>query len=290
MNIANIISFIYIQRLKNFNKAAKKLYITQPSLTSRIKTLEKELGVRLFNRDNKHVELSEEGHIFLPYAIDIYNSYLKAKTSLQKSTSTITVGSIISVSTSILPNAVYQFQNRNHHLSFEIITAKTTTIIKKLLENECQIAITEKINNPDIISELVYLDNVSLFVSSTHPFRSINRKLSITDIGSEPLICFNPNSTYWNDILNSFRVNHLMPNIVFNIDSMEAAKSAIQNNIGIGFLPELSLEKDITTGNLYKVPMDLENDFKREITLSYLKNANQEIKELAEVLLYSLQD
>lgn len=289
MNIANIVSFIYIQRMKNFNKAAKKLYITQPSLTSRIKTLEKDLGVRLFNRDNKHVELTEEGHIFLPYAIEIYNNYLKAKASLQKSTSTITVGSIISVSTSILPNAVYQFQKQNHYLSFEIITAKTTTILKSLLNNDCQIAITEKVDDPNIISELVYLDNVSLFVSPTHPFVKLKRKITIEEIASEPLICFNPSSDYWSDISSRFKEKHLMPNIVFNIDSMEAAKSAITNNIGIGFLPELSLEKDISSGNLYKVSIDPKYDFKREITLSYLKNSNKETQEFSEVLLYALQ-
>lgn len=143
INIDHVISFIYIHRFKSFHKAAKKLYITQPSLSSRIKTLEKNLGVKLFNRSTRVIELTEDGETFLPYANQILNSYLKAKMSLSKSSYTLTIGSIISVSMSFLPKMVYDFQQINKHTSIEIITAKTVSITEKLLKGECQIAITE---------------------------------------------------------------------------------------------------------------------------------------------------
>jgi len=289
MNIDNIISFIYIQRLKNFNKAAKKLFITQPSLSSRIKTLEKDLGVVLFNRDRKSVELTKEGHIFLPYAHKIYNNYLEAKARLQNTNTPITVGSIISFSTSLLPNAVYQYQKLNHHLSIDIITAKTSTILDKLVKNECQIAITEKIDEPNIISEPIYLDNVSLFVSPSHRFANANYKITIEEIASEPLICFNSQSDYWQEIAASFRAKNLIPNIVFNIDSMEAAKSAITKDIGICFLPELSLEKDVSSRHICKVPIESNYDFKREISLSFLEDSDQMVREFSEFLLYAIK-
>lgn len=289
MNIDHVISFIYIDRLKNFHKAARKLYITQPSLTSRIKALEKELGVLLFIRSHKTVELTKEGEVFLPYAHQIFNSYLKAKMSLQKNTSSITVGSIISVSTTILPSAVYHFQKNNSHLSIEIITAKTSTMIDKLLNQDCDIIITESFEHPDIITEPVFHDNISLIVQPSHPFTKLNRKVTLEEVSNEPLICFNPISNYWGNILSSFKSLNFTPNIIFNIDSVEAAKSAITKNIGISFLPELSLENDISSGYLSKVPIESGFDFEREISLSYLIDANEEIQRLSEFLLQTIK-
>ncbi|WP_339251783.1 LysR family transcriptional regulator [Sporosarcina sp. FSL W8-0480] len=289
MNIDHIMSFIYINRFKNFHKAAKTLYISQPSLTSRIKTLEKELGVRLFNRNTKKVELTEDGEIFLPYANQIFNSYLKAKVSLSKSNSSLTIGSIISVSMSILPKVVFDFQQINSHTTIEIITAKTVTMIDKLLRGDCQIAITESVNHPKIISEPIHHDNVSLFVNKSHPFASYNRPITLEEVSGEPLICFNPRSNYWKDISTSFKSNGLPMNVVFNIDSLEAAKSAITKDIGICFLPELSLENDISNGTLIRIPLESNKEFKREITLNYLMDANDEIKRLAEFLLQAFK-
>lgn len=289
MNIDHVESFIYVNRFKNFHKAAKKLYIAQPSLTSRIKALEKDLGVQLFNRDKKSVELTEDGEIFLPFATQIFKSYLEAKNRLSKNTSSFTIGSIISVSMSLLPSVVFEFQKNNNHISIDIITGKTATMIDKLLSGDCQIAITESIDHPNIMTEPVYHDNVSLFVNPSHPFASYNRPITLKEISSEPLICFNSGSYYWKEIASSFKSRDLTPNIVFNIDSMEAAKSAITKDIGICFLPELSLENDINHGYLTRIPVENNLDFKREISINYLISANDDIKRLSEFLLQAIR-
>ncbi len=289
MNIDNIVSFIYVQRLKNFRKAAEKLYITQPSLSSRIKTLEKDLGVTLLNRNKNKVEITEDGEKFLPFAYEIYNSYLNAKATFQKTESVITVGSIISVSTSILPDAVYQYKNNNPHLTVEVITAKTETMLDKLLNNECQVIITETVDHPDIITEKIYEDTVSLFVNPSHAFANTDRIIGIEEIATEPLICFNSQSTYWQEIVNNFENRHLKPNIVFNIDSLEAAKSVILKDIGISFLPKLSLEKDIASGDLFKVDIDPDLEPKRIIYLSYRKDAVEDVQIFSEYLLEAIK-
>lgn len=284
MNIENIISFIYVYRYSSFSKAAEALYITQPSLTSRIKTLEKDLGTPLFIRDKKEIELTKNGEVFLPYALQIYDSYSKAKSSIRHSTEKFIVGSIISVSTSFLPNTVHQFQLRNPNLSVDVITAKTKTIVERLLNGECQIAITEKVEHPDIVSEPIYRDPISLFVSPTHYFARRNRNIAIEEIALEPLICFNPNSSYWASIEQHFQDKNLTPNIVFKIDSIEAAKSSIINGLGICFLPELSLERTLSSGQLSKVSIHPPLDLYRELSLIYLKEPAPYVQEFSRTL------
>ena len=63
-----IIYFLKIAELRSINKAAAKLYVSQPSLSQSIKNLEDELNIRLFRRSNKGVVLTEDGKRFLQYA------------------------------------------------------------------------------------------------------------------------------------------------------------------------------------------------------------------------------
>ena len=71
MDIQYICEFATLARLRNFQKAAKEMNISQATLTRHIKNLETELGILLFERTTRRVFLTEEGKRFMPYAIAI---------------------------------------------------------------------------------------------------------------------------------------------------------------------------------------------------------------------------
>ncbi len=66
--------FLTLSELKNFNSASEKLFLSQPTLSRHIKELEEELGVTLFNRSTRRVELTDAGQYFLPFAKLIVNA------------------------------------------------------------------------------------------------------------------------------------------------------------------------------------------------------------------------
>ena len=76
MTLQQLNYIITISEIGSINRAAEKLYVSQPSLTSAIKELEKELGIVLFNRTGRGVTLTAEGVDFLPYARQVYGQYL----------------------------------------------------------------------------------------------------------------------------------------------------------------------------------------------------------------------
>ena len=76
MTLQQLNYIITISEIGSINRAAEKLYVSQPSLTSAIKELEKELGIVLFNRTGRGVTLTAEGLDFLPYARQVYGQYL----------------------------------------------------------------------------------------------------------------------------------------------------------------------------------------------------------------------
>ncbi|MBR4429359.1 MAG: LysR family transcriptional regulator, partial [Clostridia bacterium] len=76
MTLQQLNYIITISEIGSINRAAEKLYVSQPSLTSAIKELEKELGIVIFNRTGRGVTLTAEGADFLPYARQVYGQYL----------------------------------------------------------------------------------------------------------------------------------------------------------------------------------------------------------------------
>ena len=76
MTLQQLNYVITISEVGSMNRAAEKLYVSQPSLTSAIKEMEKELGIVLFNRTGRGVTLTADGMEFLPYARQVYGQYL----------------------------------------------------------------------------------------------------------------------------------------------------------------------------------------------------------------------
>ena len=76
MTLQQLNYIIVISEVGSMNRAAEKLFVTQPSLTSAVKELEKELGITIFNRTGKGITLTAEGMDFLPHARQVYGQYL----------------------------------------------------------------------------------------------------------------------------------------------------------------------------------------------------------------------
>ncbi|MEK5183656.1 LysR family transcriptional regulator [Solibacillus sp. FSL W7-1324] len=83
MNIDHIESFIYVVEYKSVHKAANVLFLSQPTISARIKSLEESLNVQLFIRSGRSLSLSKEGQHFLPYAQEIVALYRKIQMEIR---------------------------------------------------------------------------------------------------------------------------------------------------------------------------------------------------------------
>ncbi|MDW7662087.1 MAG: LysR family transcriptional regulator, partial [Bacillota bacterium] len=104
MDFRQLEAFVNVAKYKNFSKAGKALYLSQPTISLHISNLEKELSVSLFDRTSKEVNLTPSGKEFLTYALDMINMKNKALHHIMTSENTIS-GSI-HISTSTTPNLV----------------------------------------------------------------------------------------------------------------------------------------------------------------------------------------
>ncbi len=134
-----------ISKEKSFSKAAKKLFISQPSLSITIKKLERNLGVTLFDRSSMPIQLTEAGQVYMEMAGQIIaiqdnmESYVKDYTELK--TGTLALGAPHTFSSLFMPVFIRAFSKKYPGVKITLDEADTMTLQKKLLNNDVDIVI-----------------------------------------------------------------------------------------------------------------------------------------------------
>ena len=257
MNIENIEAFVYINHYGSFNKAADVLFLSQPTVTARIQSLERELDCRVFHRLGKQIHLTDQGKLFLPYANQILKSYQKAKHQLHSNESLpgeLRMGSTLSVSNYLMPRLLVALNRQYPELSFKLTTASTDELVSKLISKELDLAFVRKTINPAFQSNMFLDDPIRLYVYKGHPLAQLGAT-SIQDIREEKLIFFECGSLDWLRIHRVFESLEYPPNIVFHVDNSETAKKLILGRSGIAFLPGVCVHEEVEAGQL--IPVDI---------------------------------
>jgi DNA-binding transcriptional LysR family regulator len=258
MNIENIEAFVYVNHYGSFNKAAEVLFLSQPSVTARIQTLERELDCKLFDRLGKQIMLTEKGKQFLPYAQQILQTIQKGRLHLQEKGARpqeIRIGSTVSVSNYLIPDLLPRLQRLFPRLTFKLTTAPSDDLVKKLLDREIDIAFVRKLAHPSVQSYPYYDDPIRLYVYEGHPFAA-EGKVSIEAIHDQPLVFFECGSLDWLRLHRVFEHLEQPPHIVFHADNSETAKKLVLQKAGICFLPGLCAKEEVSKGQL--IPIDIE--------------------------------
>lgn len=257
MNIDNIEAFVYVNHYGSFNKAADALYLSQPSVTSRIQTLERDLDAKLFERQAKGVQLTDTGKTFLPYAQQILQTYRKGKLHLQKKPSVpqeLRIGSTVSVSTYIIPELLPFLKGLFPELTFKLTTATTDELGARLLEQEIDIAFVRKLTHPSLRSYPLYDDPIRLYVYDSHPFAARGR-IELSELAGEKLVFFECGSLDWLRLHRVFESLEQPPDIVCHADQSETAKKLVLGRAGIAFLPGVCIREEAAKGRL--VPVEI---------------------------------
>lgn len=255
INIENIEAFVYVIHCGSFNKAADALYLSQPSVTARIKSLEQELDCKLFDRNGKQIQITEDGKRFLPYAQQLLLIYQKGKQHINQKKSLpneFRIGCTVSVSNYIIPDLLPRLKKKFPHTHYKIVTSTTDEIVNKVLSKEVDIGFVRKVNHPNLQSTKFYEDPIRLHVYHGHPFLTTD-KLTVEAIAEQPLVFFECGSLDWLRIHRIFENLELPPNIQIQTDNSEMAKKLVIQKAGIAFLPGLCAQQELQDGKLYPI-------------------------------------
>ena len=255
MNLKFLETFIWVARLKSFRLTAEKLFSTQASISSRIATLEDEMGVRLFVRDSKGVSLTSEGLRVLEYAEHIMDTLQNMKAAIKDPSQVrgrIRIGAMDTVIHTWLSPLVTRLMKCYPNLEIEL-TAETASNLCAQLEKGYQ----------DIIfqTDILRLDSVRNAMLARYPLHwvvptgsALDRPdVTLEDIAQERIVTFSRNSRPHQDILNMLHTANIITPRINCVNSASAITRLVRDGFGIGALPVTLVRGELTQGVLTQI-------------------------------------
>ncbi|MGE5675887.1 MAG: LysR family transcriptional regulator [Mycobacterium leprae] len=260
MDIQELEAFWWIAQTGSFNRAAERLYLTQPSVTARIQALEKELGQPLFERKPRGVRLTDAGRVLLPHAERVLLDIRKARqalTDLEAATGgTLTVGSALTTSTYTLPEILARFKIAHPTIEVAVRTGRSQDIQRLVLEDMVQLGL---VHSPlpahaDIETIPLYEEPILLVLHPGHPLAH-RQDVAPEELATQPFITSDRAAGYWGLVEQHYALLGVVPRVTMELDSIEATKRMVMCGLGLTMLPQGTVESELRNGTLVSVPL-----------------------------------
>lgn len=250
--------FYLVCKNGSFSKTAKELDLTQPSVSYNIKKLEDELGVTLFERGNTLI-MTPEAEELLPYVEEALNNLKngerKINDILQLKRGTLTIGIPSHIGVFLLTGIIKEFSKKYPNIKIEVICKSTKELFKLLALKELDILIDCSPLEENTMSYVVkkIATEKCAFACSSSRKELIGKNVDIIDILKYPLIVPLKSSSSTKSLKRLFENKKIPFEPSFEIATSDMIAEMTEQNIGIGFLFEKTIEK---YPNLEKIEID----------------------------------
>jgi DNA-binding transcriptional LysR family regulator len=278
VDLGQVEAFVQVAQHRSFSKAAEALFLTQPSVTARIQSLERDVGEALFERNGRGVRLTEMGNAFLPHARRALKALQDGRDAIEGMRNleigSLKIGSALTVSTYVLPKILKRYCALYPGVEVSVHTGRSEQVLQMVLSDDVHCALERTMHNPETVTVPLYEDDLVLAVSPGHRFTRL-RTVSIEDVGREPLILFDKGSSYNALIQGVFRQHGIVPRTLMEMDTIEATKKMVEEGLGIALLPKVSTEREVEQGTLGIIAIADAALPRRQISLIFRKNRRQ---------------
>jgi len=281
MNLKQIEAFVCVAELGSYSKAAKRMFLTQPTVSSHIFTLEKELNVRLFIRNTKEVYLTEEGRILYKYAKEMVALEQKIeerfKGGKEEKSQGITIAASTIPSQYLLPGIISAYHDKYPGERFKIIETDSQDVVSKVVDHVVDLGLTGTVLDrkhckyiPFYQDELVIVTANNAYYQKIHQAKANN----LHWFEKEPIILRELGSGTRKEGEKQLIVNGVLPeklNVVATIENQETIKKSVCQGIGISIMSRLATMEEEKAGKLLVFEMP-GSQGSRDINLVYNKN------------------
>ncbi len=246
LNMQQLACFIAVSEQLNFSKAARQLYLSQSAVSLQIQALEEEIGVRLFYRDNRNVELTPAGRSFLEDARAIVrrtrDAVRRARETSTEVTGHLTVGFVKGYEKTNLSELLSEFHVKYPNISLHLIRENVGELYDGILGRQIDYAINLRYSMENLEAmETCVLKKYPLLaiMPSSH---SLSHRTSIrrSELREYPLVDIKKNENRYGEktvITKAFTDAGFLPRIVYTSDDIETSILAVATGIGYALMP-----------------------------------------------------
>ena len=271
MNIKQLEAFVRIVKNKSFSQTAKELYLTQPTVSSYISSLEEDLGVQLFNRTTKEVHTTNEGEQIYLYAKDIVNLSNKIRNAFKDEEKEEVNEIIISASSIpaqyLLPGILANFSKRYPNTEFRIYETDSKGAVTDVAEHRSDLAFSGSIvpmSNCNFLP--FYEDELILVTPNTEFYQNKQKEGDLSFLRKADFVMRENGSGTKKEAINLLTQMGLKPEelkVVARFANTGAILLSVKEGIGVAIVSRLAARNAIKNKELLDFPLQEDGYFRK---------------------------
>jgi LysR family transcriptional regulator, low CO2-responsive transcriptional regulator len=243
----------------SFTRAAEELFLTQSAVSHQISRLEKELGVSLFNRLGRSIELTPAGRALQSHALRVFAALHEAaaatKQADQPDAGSLRIGASATACQLIIPEALREFRECHPKYALSILPGDSPQVTDRLLDGSIDLGILiryDRVTKLDF--HALFDDQLGLVVSPMHRLSTI-KKLRKQDLAGEKFVLYSRTSVTWRIVEQNFAKLGIPIRDSIELGSIEAIKELVKLGLGVAVLAAWVCQREIDEGSLTWLPI-----------------------------------
>lgn len=248
MTLNQLLYFQKTAQLENYRKAADALYISQPSLSRAIASLEEEFGVLLFEKAGRGVQLTRPGKVLLEYATQILDTCQTAEKKMKELSEDgghVAIGYVFPLAGSFVPEKVREFldQQGNGRVRMNFWQNHTPAIYQKVKEGELDVGFGGCLEATDMAFYPLLKQELILITPADHPLNT-RQAVPLEVLNDYPVIGYDRNSWMGIHTRQLYDSQSLHPEIIVECPDEYSIVSLVRQRFGIALVPRTDLLKE----------------------------------------------
>lgn len=275
MDIRHLEYFIEVAKHLNFTKAAAALHVSQPSLSKTIKGIEEELGVPLFYRSFRQLEMTDAGHALLQNAKHVLHAYENLTSELndvmELKKGEIRIGIPPIIGAAFCSKLISKYIDLFPMIDISLMEVGSKKIKNGVCDGTLDIGFVcnKPLNKKEVDVIQLVKDPLMLVVHQQHDLTE-KSKISFKDIKNEPFIMYRQDFSLFDGIINACSQYGFYPNIVCESSQKDFILEMVDAKLGIALLPS-QICKKMNNNNIVTIPFE-KPDVHLELGMIWKKN------------------
>ena len=265
-------TFCRVADLKSFSKAADDLFLTQPTVSGHILSLEQSLSLRLFDRASREVRLTKSGEVFREYAsklLSLRKNMLNALSEFSRGIrGELSLGSSTIPGEYLLPKLIGDFKKNHSSFVISLKIGDTKEVIQYVLQDQVELGVIgAKLNHPSLHYEKYEEDQIIVVAPSGHPLTR-KKKVALDELLKEPWIIREEGSGTRIAVERALRRKGRTLkqfNVVIEMGSTSSVKEGVKARLGLAFISGRATEGEIRQGSFSRIDVEGLEPISRQI-------------------------
>lgn len=295
MNLYQLQSFVTVISEGSMTGAAEKLFLTQPAISQQIRNLEEDLGVDLLVRGVRQIKPTLQGEVLFDYAKRILQLSQQAEVAVKamgaELKGQVRIGTLDSIGVQLMSPIVSRLLKYNPELNIKVDYSRGEDLIQKFKSGDLDVLVLPEVESQyhtqlgDV--EKKFLFKEEMWLVGTGKDIEIPRQIKLHEYMRYPVILFTGEYPDFNKKLNTaLNENKVELAPTFESTNVGTLKRVIESGLGWGFLPSLSIKKQVRMGRLTHVDV---KDLDYETEFYFYSRKAAALKSITEVIFQALQ-